>query len=131
MSGVDVSIEQDVGPPVRLVTAADVEHDRVGVDRDRDAPPMERRHPPPVRDRVRLQLTHLVQQLGRRQRQTSALSETHRILPRWSAVPDPIPETTRRPGVAAFDVDGTLTSRDCVVPFARQVNGTLGSPEGC
>ena len=27
-------------------------------------------------------------------------------------------------GVAAFDVDGTLTVRDCVVPFLRQVAGT-------
>ena len=46
-------------------------------------------------------------------------------------MPDPTPsETTRRPGVAAFDVDGTLTSRDCVVPFARQVNGTLSSLGG-
>ena len=26
--------------------------------------------------------------------------------------------------VAAFDVDGTLTRRDCVVPFLRQVAGT-------
>lgn len=26
--------------------------------------------------------------------------------------------------VAAFDVDGTLTTRDCVVPFIRQVGGT-------
>lgn len=26
--------------------------------------------------------------------------------------------------VAAFDVDGTLTTRDCVVPFMRQVRGT-------
>ena len=26
--------------------------------------------------------------------------------------------------VAAFDVDGTITSRDCVVPFMRNVSGT-------
>ena len=26
--------------------------------------------------------------------------------------------------VAAFDVDGTLTTRDCVVPFLRLVGGT-------
>lgn len=29
-----------------------------------------------------------------------------------------------RPRVAAFDVDGTLTTRDCVVPFLRRVAGT-------
>lgn len=42
--------------------------------------------------------------------------------------PDPdgaagVPGATRR-GVAAFDVDGTLTTRDCVVPFLRTVGGT-------
>jgi len=30
----------------------------------------------------------------------------------------------RRPVVAAFDVDGTLTTGDCVVPFLRLVGGT-------
>jgi phosphatidylglycerophosphatase C len=35
-----------------------------------------------------------------------------------------------RPGVAAFDVDGTLTDRDCVVPFVRAVNGTFGTALG-
>ena len=29
------------------------------------------------------------------------------------------------PVVAAFDVDGTLTVRDCVVPFLRHVAGTV------
>ncbi len=38
----------------------------------------------------------------------------------WAAVPAPEP----RPVVAAFDVDGTLTTRDCVVPFLRRVAGT-------
>lgn len=28
--------------------------------------------------------------------------------------------------VAAFDVDGTITTRDCVVPFLRRVAGTAG-----
>ena len=28
-----------------------------------------------------------------------------------------------RPTIAAFDVDGTLTTRDCVVPFLRRVTG--------
>ena len=32
--------------------------------------------------------------------------------------------TAARPHVAAFDVDGTLTTRDCVVPFLRRVAGT-------
>lgn len=32
--------------------------------------------------------------------------------------------TDTRPRVAAFDVDGTLTTRDCVVPFLRRVAGT-------
>ncbi len=31
-----------------------------------------------------------------------------------------------RPVVAAFDVDGTLTSRDCVRPFLQRVAGTAG-----
>jgi phosphatidylglycerophosphatase C len=31
---------------------------------------------------------------------------------------------TPRPIVAAFDVDGTLTTRDCVVPFLRRSLGT-------
>ena len=30
---------------------------------------------------------------------------------------------TRRPVVAAFDVDGTLTTRDCVVPFLYRTRG--------
>ena len=42
-------------------------------------------------------------------------------LPRWS-VRDP---ADRRPVVAAFDVDGTVTTRDCVVPFLRRVGGTV------
>lgn len=38
---------------------------------------------------------------------------------------DPMGATTdNRPTVAAFDVDGTLTTRDCVVPFLRTVAGT-------
>ena len=35
----------------------------------------------------------------------------------------PATRTDRRPVVAAFDVDGTLTTRDCVTPFLRQVAG--------
>jgi phosphatidylglycerophosphatase C len=31
---------------------------------------------------------------------------------------------SEKPRVAAFDVDGTLTRRDCVVPFLRKVGGT-------
>lgn len=37
--------------------------------------------------------------------------------------------TTSRPVVAAFDVDGTLTVRDCVVPFLQRVGGRLGIPK--
>ena len=33
--------------------------------------------------------------------------------------------TARRPVVAAFDVDRTVTTRDCVVPFLRRVAGTF------
>ena len=33
--------------------------------------------------------------------------------------------TSRRPVVAAFDVDRTVTTRDCVVPFLRRVAGTF------
>ena len=33
--------------------------------------------------------------------------------------------TSSQPCIAAFDVDGTLTTRDCVVPFLRRVAGTL------
>lgn len=36
----------------------------------------------------------------------------------------------QRPLVAAFDVDGTLTRRDCVVPFLRTVGGTSGVVAG-
>jgi phosphatidylglycerophosphatase C len=32
--------------------------------------------------------------------------------------------TSSRPVVAAFDLDGTVTRRDCVVPFLRRVGGT-------
>ena len=34
-------------------------------------------------------------------------------------------EATSRCPVAAFDVDGTLTRRDCVVPFLRRVRSTV------
>jgi phosphatidylglycerophosphatase C len=34
------------------------------------------------------------------------------------------PAGAPRPRIAAFDVDGTLTRRDCVVPFLRQVAGS-------
>ena len=39
---------------------------------------------------------------------------------------DPAPEAAPagRPGVAAFDFDGTLARRDTLVPFLRQVRGT-------
>ncbi len=33
--------------------------------------------------------------------------------------------TSSRPVVAAFDVDRTVTRRDCVVPFLRRVGGTV------
>ena len=47
-------------------------------------------------------------------------------LPRWSAVPPADPIAACRV-VAAFDVDGTLTTRDCVVPFLRRVGGTVAA----
>ena len=40
-------------------------------------------------------------------------------LARWVTVPV-------RPVVAAFDVDGTLTTRDCVLPFLVAVAGPTG-----
>ncbi len=44
-----------------------------------------------------------------------------RDLPRWSAVSvEPVPPVV----VAAFDVDHTVTTSDCVVPFMRRVAGT-------
>lgn len=43
-------------------------------------------------------------------------------LSRWSAVPT---RSDRSSVVAAFDVDGTVTTRDCVVPFLRHVGGTV------
>ena len=43
--GADVAVEQDVGSPVRLVAAADVEHEGVGTDRDGDAAAVERAEP--------------------------------------------------------------------------------------
>ncbi|MGI9051830.1 MAG: HAD-IB family hydrolase [Ilumatobacteraceae bacterium] len=44
-------------------------------------------------------------------------------LSRWSAVL--AGGSAPRPVVAAFDVDRTVTTRDCVMPFLRQVRGTL------
>ena len=35
----------------------------------------------------------------------------------------PEPRSAPRPAVAVFDVDGTLTTRDCVLPFLRRVAG--------
>jgi phosphatidylglycerophosphatase C len=40
-------------------------------------------------------------------------------LARWATVPSV--------KLAAFDVDGTLTTKDCVMPFLRAVNGTARS----
>ncbi len=42
------------------------------------------------------------------------------------------PPPSRAPSarVVAFDVDGTLTTRDCVVPFLRRVAGTVGLATG-
>lgn len=42
----------------------------------------------------------------------------------------PTQNAAPKTGVAAFDVDGTLTSRDCVVPFMRAVNGALRTVAG-
>lgn len=42
-------------------------------------------------------------------------------VPRWAAVP--VEPTALRPVVAAFDVDHTVTTRDCVVPFMCRVAG--------
>lgn len=63
------------------------------------------------------------------------MPETPVLLPRCAAVPAPTPHSNSssarpRPGVAAFDVDGTLTERDCVVPFMRAVNGAFGTAFG-
>lgn len=33
--------------------------------------------------------------------------------------------------IAAFDVDGTLTTHDCVVPFLRRIGGTVGVAKRC
>jgi len=67
---------------------------------------------------------------------TSAPSPSATIeVPRWAAVPASPPSSTGaaptgeaedgRPVVAAFDVDGTVTTRDCVVPFLRHIGGTM------
>ncbi|MEL6892033.1 MAG: HAD-IB family hydrolase, partial [Actinomycetota bacterium] len=42
-----------------------------------------------------------------------------------SAPPDTASADDQRPVVAAFDVDGTITERDCVVPFMRRVRSPL------
>lgn len=55
------------------------------------------------------------------------MSESPQALARLTAVPDPPPP---KPGIAAFDVDGTLTSGDCVVPFMQAVNGTAKTAVG-
>lgn len=44
-------------------------------------------------------------------------------LPPWAPVSSG-PPAEQRAVVVAFDVDGTVTTRDCVVPFLRQVAGT-------
>lgn len=44
--------------------------------------------------------------------------------------PPPQDHTGGRPRVVAFDVDGTLTTRDCVVPFLRRIAGTVGLAAG-
>ena len=44
----------------------------------------------------------------------------------WDVL-DAIPATSHVTRIAAFDLDGTLTTRDCVVPFLRQVAGRRGS----
>ena len=106
--GVDVAVEQHVGPPVRLVAAADVEHEGVGTDRDGDAAAVER--PKPAS-----QLRHRLGIMADRTRSVSGWQDV-------AAVPE------EQPVVAAFDVDGTLTTRDCVVPFLRHVAGTAA---GC
>ena len=52
------------------------------------------------------------------------LGTARRDLPRWSAVSvEPTPPAV----VAAFDVDGTVTTDDCVVPFLRRVAGTAAA----
>lgn len=45
MLGVGEAIHEDVGPPVRFVTAADIEHERFGADRDRNPAPVEAAQP--------------------------------------------------------------------------------------
>lgn len=51
-------------------------------------------------------------------------------LPRWSAVSSPETPPADAAVVAAFDVDGTVTTHDCVVPFLRRVTGTVGLVAG-
>jgi phosphatidylglycerophosphatase C len=47
-------------------------------------------------------------------------------------VPDPTSDRLlrSRPGVAAFDFDRTLSTRDCVLPFLRWVNGSVRTAAG-
>ena len=60
----------------------------------------------------------------RGQRPGSRVKELARLLGCARGDSRPPTVSSDRPHIAAFDVDGTLTTRDCVVPFLRRVAGT-------
>jgi phosphatidylglycerophosphatase C len=104
--GTGVAVEQDIGAPVRFVATADVEDEGIGADGDFDAAVVER-----------------TESAGELSHSTGSW-QTARTLAGWRTVP------VEGPVVAAFDVDGTLTTRDCVVPFLRRVAGSRGLTAG-
>ena len=96
-----------------------------------DRPPARRPTPHPSRPSPR----HGVRSVGPRRRRHrdrrpgSGVEELAELLGCARRDPGATPVTRRRidpaiERVAAFDVDGTLTRRDCVVPFLRRVAGT-------
>ena len=50
-------------------------------------------------------------------------------LPRWSAVSPAVPDHEPVAVVAAFDVDGTLTTRDCVVHLLADADHAVWAKE--
>src|SRR5215510_540176 len=58
---------------------------------------------------------------GRGRRRSRGRRTPKRVYSLVRLVPDTPPAL--RPVVAAFDVDGTLTTRDCVTPFLRRAAG--------
>ncbi len=116
--GADVPVEQHVGPPMRLVAAADIEDEGVGADRDGDPAAVERAEP--------------ASQLGHRSGSWQMASGA-RGLAGCPTVPGTVAPSSGmasertalrgRGRIAAFDVDGTLTT---ATAWCRSCAGSPG-----